>query len=98
MGFVLVSEGKFLKQIHLEEQYGPIALKQSQDGAVAKEKDKKLKGIAIGFNYDEGGGGGGGGAVLTSYISKTLKTGTKDDEESGSDDSEFDFGKLLFIF
>lgn len=82
-----------MKQIHLEEQYGPIALKQSHDG---KEKDKKLKGIAIGFNYDESGGGGGG-AVLTSYITKTLKTGTKDDDDSESDDSEFDFGKSIFL-
>lgn len=45
--FLGVNEEKFLKQLHLEEQFGYTA---------DKEKDKKSKqGVAIGFNYDEPG-------------------------------------------
>lgn len=45
--FLGVTEDKFLKQLHLEEQFGYTA---------DKEKEKKSKqGVAIGFNYDEPG-------------------------------------------
>lgn len=46
--FLGISEEKFLKQLHLEEQFGYTEAKG--------KKEHKSGGAAIGFNYDEGTG------------------------------------------
>ena len=46
--FLGIHEEKFLKQLHLEEQFGYTE---------TEPKKKKSGGAAIGFNYDEGTGG-----------------------------------------
>lgn len=43
--FLSISEEKFLKQLHLEEQFGYTENEQ---------KKKKTGGAAIGFNYEDG--------------------------------------------
>lgn len=45
--FLCVTEEKFLKQLHLEEQFGYTE---------PETKKKKNAGAAIGFNYEEGTG------------------------------------------
>lgn len=45
--FLGISEEKFLKQLHMEEQFGYTE---------PESKKKKSGGAAIGFNYDDGSG------------------------------------------
>lgn len=45
-GYLAISEEKFLKQLHLEEQFGYTEIKS--------KKEPKGTGAAIGFNYEEG--------------------------------------------
>lgn len=44
--FLVISEEKFLKQLHLEEQFG----------YTEEPKKKKTGGAAIGYNYEDGTG------------------------------------------
>lgn len=46
--FLGITEEKFLKQLHLEEQFGYTESKS--------KKDPKVGGAAIGFNYEDGTG------------------------------------------
>lgn len=64
--FLAINEEKFLKQLHLEEQFGYTA---------DNDKEKKRKGAAIGFNYDEPG----------KEILKTEKDSDSDDSDSDLD-------------
>ncbi|XP_075233554.1 CLK4-associating serine/arginine rich protein-like isoform X2 [Lycorma delicatula] len=50
--FLGVGEEKFLRQLHLEEQYGPIL--RPADVPDTKSKKNSSAGAAIGYNYDEG--------------------------------------------
>lgn len=74
--FLGLSEEKFLKQLHLEEQYGYTADLESS-------KKKKGTGATIGFNYDDAEG--------SSHPQPTYKDGTQKEEEEESDvDIDFD--------
>lgn len=57
--FLGISEEKFLKQLHLEEQYGYTESKA--------KKEQKTGGAAIGFNYEDGTG-----KFILMYIRLTL--------------------------
>jgi len=76
----LVEEDKFLRQISLEEQFGPIALKPNIEAP--GEKDKRKKGAAIAFTYED------------STESPMPAKSQEEEEEDDDDDSgsEFDFG------
>ena len=77
-----MNEEKFLNQIYLEEQFGPIALKQSSE---ILEKEKRKKGAAIGFTYED--------STPDATFYNILEKKPKEDDASNSDDSDLDFGK-----
>lgn len=88
--YLAVNEEKFLHQIYLEEQFGPIALKQSTE---MMEKEKRKKGAAIGFIYEDS-------TIEPSFNpvpDKKLKDNLAEKNDSDSDDSDLDFGSLFFI-
>ncbi|XP_050300997.1 CLK4-associating serine/arginine rich protein isoform X2 [Anthonomus grandis grandis] len=66
-----ISEEKFLKQLHLEEQFGYTENKS--------KKDSKGTGVAIGFNYEEGT------AIAGPQPHDTQDEDNSDDENSDSD-------------
>lgn len=88
--FVLVNEEKFLHQIYLEEQFGPIALKQSSE---MLEKEKRKKGAAIGFSYEDSTTD----TIFSNVVDKKPKEELPDKEGSDSDDSDLDFGKFFVL-
>lgn len=88
---ISVNEEKFLNQIYLEEQFGPIALKQSTE---MLEKEKRKRGAAIGFTYEDSTPD-----PLYNGPEKKSKEEAADKEGSDSDDSDLDFGmNLVFWF
>lgn len=80
-----MSEDKFLHQLMIEEQFGPVEKVEPQP----IEGKKKVVGAAIGFNYGEGTSTAGSGA------GEPDKQGSGDDsqDEDDDDDSDIDFGK-----
>ncbi|KAK6641957.1 hypothetical protein RUM44_013678 [Polyplax serrata] len=85
--FLGVNEEKFLNQIYLEEQFGPIALKQSTE---MLEKEKRKRGAAIGFTYEDSTPD-----PLYNGPEKKSKEEAADKEGSDSDDSDLDFDLCL---
>ncbi|KAL0266894.1 UNVERIFIED_CONTAM: hypothetical protein PYX00_009319 [Menopon gallinae] len=86
--FLGVNEEKFLHQIYLEEQFGPIALKQSTE---MMEKEKRKKGAAIGFIYEDS-------TIEPSFNpvpDKKMKDDMAEKNDSDSDDSDLDFDLCL---
>ncbi|KAL1489798.1 hypothetical protein ABEB36_013730 [Hypothenemus hampei] len=65
-----ISEEKFLKQLHLEEQFGYTESKS--------KKDSKGSGVAIGFNYEEG-------TAITAPIQNTQSEDEEDNSDSDLD-------------
>ncbi|XP_039293217.1 CLK4-associating serine/arginine rich protein [Nilaparvata lugens] len=61
--FLGVQEEKFLRQIYLEEQFGPVMKPELPPGV--DTKPKKGAGVAIGYNYDEPGEVGSTAAGLS---------------------------------
>jgi len=77
--FLGVSEDKFLQQLAIEEQFGPVEKTEPQP----IEGKKKVAGAAIGYNYNEGGGTSGAG--------DTVENSDDDKSEEDDDDSDIDF-------
>lgn len=110
--FLLVSEEKFLHQLHLEEQFGA----SSRTGFVAPpiEGKKKVPGAAIGYVYEDSNASGSNqGSNISdialpppppgtddseSILPQVEGEGDEDDEEDDDDDSDLDFGKYPYIF
>lgn len=70
--FLGINEEKFLKQLHLEEQFGYTA-------DTEKDKKRKTGGAAIGFNYDDPS------ATATGKEMIKTENSSDDDDESDSD-------------
>lgn len=81
--FNIVTEEKFLHQIHLEEQFG-----SSTKLDAARDKKKSCNNVAIGYNYE-----------TEEPISETVKSLdiVISDEKADDEDSDIDLGKLYFI-
>lgn len=77
--FIIVSEEKFLHQIHLEEQFGSSTKPDS-----IKDKKKSSNNAAIGYNYE-----------TEEPIPETVKSDINSSEEKPDDeDSDVDLGML----
>lgn len=80
--FNIVTEEKFLHQIHLEEQFG-----SSTKLDAARDKKKSCNNVAIGYNYE-----------TEEPISETVKSLdiVISDEKADDEDSDIDLGKVIF--
>lgn len=85
--FILVSEEKFLQQLALEEQFGPVEKVEPQP----IEGKKKVVGAAIGYNYGEGNSASSGAGE--SIKEEKISDDENDEEEEDDEDSDVDFGK-----
>lgn len=112
--FTTVGEEKFLKQLHLEEQYGPIL--RPTDIPDTKLKKNSSAGAAISYNYDEGATSAANetplpNAIDASHLPATIVTPDavvddtgdnandgNEEDEEEEDDSDIDFGKILWFF
>jgi len=74
----LVSEEKFLHQIHMEEQFGPV----HKTGEDDKKKMLASKKAAIGFTYEDSTPGV---ATSTSLLSPTMPVEATEEDDSDSD-------------
>ncbi|XP_054262730.1 CLK4-associating serine/arginine rich protein [Macrosteles quadrilineatus] len=80
--FLGVSEDKFLQQLALEEQFGPV--EKSEPPPI--EGKKKVPGAAIGYNYNEGSSANMGGSV--SGIGGAGEPPAADKDSSDDDDND----------
>lgn len=109
--FLGVPEEKFLRQLYLEEQFGPVGGQQSKEPPPNPDKKgKKVPGAAIGYVYEDDGpslGAGGGSAGLPQTIlaaqppplGKGDKTDPKaeDNADDDDEDSDIDFDMCLDV-
>lgn len=79
--FLQIGEEKFLKQLHLEEQFGYTEQQEP--------KKKKVGGVAIGFNYEDGTG--------TSQPAPIIQQEENNDDSDDSDESDSDLDVDLAI-
>lgn len=106
-----VPEEKFLRQLYLEEQFGPVGGQQSKEPPPNPDKKgKKVPGAAIGYVYEDDGVGSGLGLSSGPVpllpppppppsLGKVDKDDVKN-EEKGDDedeDSDVDFGQYMYI-
>lgn len=89
--FLGVNEEKFLHQIYLEEQFGPIALKQQSHEL--SEKEKRKKGAAIGFTYEDSTSIPD--SSFNTFQEKKNKENNAGKTSDDDDDSDLDFGMLI---
>lgn len=95
-------EEKFLRQLYLEEQFGPVGGQQSKEPPPNPDKKgKKVPGAAIGYVYEDDGAGPALPPPLPitpAPSAKSEKEDTKVDENNDEDeeDSDVDFGGLLW--
>uniref|UniRef100_A0A1B6DU17 Suppressor of white apricot N-terminal domain-containing protein n=1 Tax=Clastoptera arizonana TaxID=38151 RepID=A0A1B6DU17_9HEMI len=83
--FLGVSENKFLHQLAIEEQFGPV----EKTGAPPIEGKKKVPGAAIGYNYNEG--------TVVSSPTADSNNSDQEDEEEDEEDSDVDFDLCVDI-
>lgn len=88
---ILVSEEKFLQQLALEEQFGPVEKIEPQP----IEGKKKVVGAAIGYNYGEGNATASGAGEPSKE--EKISDDENDDDEDEEEDSDVDFGKQKHI-
>lgn len=94
-------EEKFLRQLYLEEQFGPVGGQQSKEPPPNPDKKgKKVPGAAIGYVYDDDNAGSGPvsqpAVPITTPMAKQEKDDAKVDDaaEDEDEDSDVDFGRL----
>ncbi|KAK3911971.1 CLK4-associating serine/arginine rich protein [Frankliniella fusca] len=107
--FLGVPEEKFLRQLYLEEQFGPVGGQQSKEPPPNPDKKgKKVPGAAIGYVYEDDSpsvGVGSGPTPLPSPVvapplaTKIDKDETKidDNAEDEDEDSDVDFDMCLDV-
>lgn len=83
----IVSEEKFLQQLAVEEQFGPVEKTEPQP----IEGKKKVPGAAIGYNYEEGSSGSTN--VLSESNTTNASNDAEGDDNEEEEDSDIDFGK-----
>lgn len=88
--FTLVSEEKFLHQIFLEEQFGPV----QKLGEEEKKKVLASKKAAIGFTYDDSTPSSSAAASSSHNITVVPPEAVEEDES----DSDIDLGNLADYF
>lgn len=87
---LLVTEEKFLHQIFLEEQFGPV----QKLGEEEKKKVLASKKAAIGFTYDDSTPSSSTAASSSHNITVVLPEAVEEDES----DSDIDLGNVMECF
>uniref|UniRef100_A0A1B6IL57 Suppressor of white apricot N-terminal domain-containing protein n=1 Tax=Homalodisca liturata TaxID=320908 RepID=A0A1B6IL57_9HEMI len=85
--FLGVSEDKFLHQLNIEEQFGPVEKTEPQP----IEGKKKVVGAAIGYNYSEGGTVAAPAAAGEPAKEEKVSSEEENEDDDDDDDSDIDF-------
>ncbi|KAJ9586229.1 hypothetical protein L9F63_020138 [Diploptera punctata] len=86
--FLGIGEEKFLHQLYIEEQFGPVTRTNEVD---KKKRDKGVTGAAIPYSYDDSVSGQGGAGENDDNAEGEDEKEEEEEDDDDDDDSDIDF-------